>query len=254
MSQRIQCFAINVAKNTYRRDHILSLAGTIGYTVNIFDAVTPQTMDINLYDDKRTRRFTGRSLLGGEIACAQSHMALWGRLMDDKDHDHYLILEDDISVTHSMKMILDQLNLTQIDFLKLSGQIKRPMKDVQSLQSDMKLVQYAYGPLDAAAYLVSKKGAKELLDYCTPIYTPVDIMMDRSYDHGITVFGVMPYAANTAFDFDKDSPLFTDVGIRDYKYDGNTTFLEKISTKAHRIIGSVKRKIATIRLHRSNHG
>lgn len=254
MTNRVQCFAINVAKNTYRRDHILSLADTIGYDVQIFNAITPQTMDRNLYNDRQARRFTGRSLLDGEIACAQSHMTLWQKLLGDPDHDYYLILEDDIHVTHSMKAIIDQLDLTDIHFLKLSGQVKRPKVEICDLKDNMKLVQYAYGPLDAAAYLVSKKGAKGLLDYCTPIYTPIDIMMDRSYDHGIPVYGVMPYAANTAFDFDTNSPLFTDVGIRDYKYDENATVTERFLTKAQRIIGSIKRKIAAYKLRRKHYG
>lgn len=224
-SPRIKAFAINVAKNEYRREHILAQEKLIGYPVEIFTAVTPDTMKTgtDIYDDQKSRNFTGRSLLPGELACAQSHMALWQDLIDDRAADYYLILEDDIEVRHSMKGAIDQLDLTNIDFLKLSGQVNRPLKEVRRLDGDFRLVRYAYGPLDAAAYVVSKKGAQGLLEYCRPVFTPIDIMMDRSYDHGVTVYGVMPYAAFTEFDFNKDSPLYTDVGIRDQKYADDIT-------------------------------
>ena len=122
------------------------------------------------------------------------------------------------------------------------------LKQVQGDETVFTLYRYAFGPLDAAAYLISKEGAKKLEQYCLTLHTPIDILMDRTYDHGVTAYGVLPYAASTQFNFEKDDPLFTDIGIRDKKYADDITKFEKICVRYHRLVGSAKRHLATLRL------
>jgi len=244
-------FAINVASNNFRRERILRQAKKSGVDIQIFDAVTPKTMDnfAHKYDVKRARNFTGRPMMPTEIAAGLSHIQLWRQLQSDVDVDYYLILEDDIDILFNMNDIIQSLNFKQIDFLKLSGQQDRPMKKIKSLNDDFTLYRYAFGPLDAAAYLISKSGAKILENYCQTLHTPIDILMDRSYDHGVPIYGVLPYAASTQFNFEKDDPLFTDIGIRDKKYADDVTKQEKMNVKMHRLCGSAQRHLATLRLH-----
>ena len=244
-------FAINVASNTYRRDRILAQADKAGVDIQIFNAVTPDTMEgiPHNYNVNRARRFTGRPMMQTEIAAGLSHIQLWRQLQADTDVDHYLILEDDIDVIHNMNDIIQSLDLANIHFLKLSGQCDRPMKKVKDLNDEFTLYRYAFGPLDAAAYLISKEGAKKLEDYCQSLHAPVDILMDRSYDHGVPIYGVMPYAATTQFNCDDNAPLFTDVGIRDTKYADDITIFEKLSVRGYRLVGSIKRHLATLCLN-----
>lgn len=264
-------FAINVASNTYRRDHILAQADKAGVDIQIFNAVTPDTMEgiPHHYNKKRARRFTGRPMMPTEIAAGLSHIQLWRQLQADKDVDHYLILEDDIDIIHNMNDIIQSIDLANIHFLKLSGQCNRPMKKNAMLPPMLQqgshdgvpdqvkesnsvgftIYRYAFGPLDAAAYLISKIGAQKLGTYCQSLHTPIDILMDRSYDHGVTIYGVLPYAVTTQFNFDENDPLFTDVGVRDQKYAPDITTFEKLMVKYHRLCGSVKRHLATIRLN-----
>jgi|GEM_PF-1868678 len=244
-------FAINVASNTYRRDRILGQAEKAGVDIQIFDAVTPDIMsDIpHRYNEQYARQFTGRPMMPTEIAAGLSHIQLWRQLQADEDVEYYLILEDDIDVVHNMNDIIQSLDLSHIDFLKLSGQQERPMKDVKKLNDEFTLYRYAFGPLDAAAYLVSKNGAKALGGFCQTLHAPIDILMDRSYDHGVPIYGVLPYAASTQFNFEKDDPLFTDIGVRDAKYAPDITALEKMMVKYHRLKGSVRRHLATLSLN-----
>lgn len=243
-------YAINVASNDYRRERILAQAKKAGVDIQIFDAVTPDTMSVieHAYNEQLARRFTGRPMMDTEIACGLSHVQLWRQLQNDTDVDYYLILEDDIDVVYNMGDIIESVDLTNIDFLKLSGQCNRPMKKIRDLNDEFTLHRYAFGPLDAAAYLISKTGAKKLEQYCRTLHTPIDILMDRSYDHGVAIYGVMPYAASTQFNFEIDDPLYTDIGIRDKKYADDITPYEKLCVRFHRLIGSVKRHLATLRL------
>ncbi len=247
----IKTFAINVPSNEFRRDRILSQAGKAGVDIQIFDAITPDTMAgiPHTYNPTKTRHFTGRELMETEKACALSHIQLWRQLQNDNNADYYLILEDDIDVIHNMGDILNALDLSKIDFLKLSGQQNRPMKKLRDVNNEFSLYRYAFGPLDAAAYIVSKQGAQKLEDYCQTLLSPIDILMDRSYDHGVPIYGVLPYAGSTQFNFESDNPLFTDIGVRNHKYAPDITKGEKLIVKYHRLVGSLKRHLATLCLH-----
>ena len=244
-------FAINVASNDFRRERIIAQSEKAGVDIQIFSAVTPETMGgiQHQYNETKARHFTGRGLMPTEIAAGLSHIQLWRQLQEDADADYYLILEDDIDILHNMRDILNQVDLSKIDFLKLSGQQNRPMKAVSDLGNDFTLYRYAFGPLDAAAYVVSKCGAKRLEAYCQSLHAPIDILMDRSYDHGVRVYGVIPYAASTQFNFDPKDPLFSDIGVRDHKYAPDIKPYEKMLVRLQRWLGSAKRHLATIKLH-----
>lgn len=247
---RYKAFAINLKSNAYRRDHILAQQRMAGIDIHIFEAVTPATADqagIDL-DTGGARWFTGRAMMETEIACALSHMSLWKQLLDDTGADYYLIMEDDIEIEDNIASIIASVDMTDIDFLKLSGQCKRPMKLVNKLDEKYNLVRYAYGPLDAACYMVSKRAAKALLSYCRDLKAPVDILMDRSYDHGIAVYGVMPYPTKTSFCFDEANPLRSDVGVRNDDYKKDRTAIMNICVRLHRVAGGLKKKIAIARL------
>ena len=126
------------------------------------------------------------------------------------------------------------------------------MRWVATLASGQQLVRYAYGPLAPAAYLVSKRGAARLAAYCASLFTPLDLMMDRSYDHGVPVYGVMPYPVHAEFCMDPANPLFSDIGTRG-KFADDITVTERISVRFHRIVGSLKRQVAAaiLRLNRN---
>ena len=92
--------------------------------------------------------------------------------------------------------------------------------------------------------MISKKGAEKLIGYCEYLFAPVDIMMDRSFDHGIPIYGIFPYPVVADFCFDENSPMFTSIGKRDSKYVEDITISERIWQRYYRFLGSIKRKYA----------
>ena len=247
---KFKTFAISLVSNEYRRQHILAQQEVAGLKINIFDAITPDTASkANIdYTASKALTFTGRHLMDTEIACALSHMTLWKQLLDDNECDYYLILEDDVSITDNIEVILENLDLTDVSFLKLSGQCKRPNKKICSDDDTYSLYRYAFGPLDAACYLINKHTAATLLNYCRDLKAPIDILMDRSYDHGVPIYGIMPYPVKTQFCFDENNPLYSDVGVRNSDYKKKRSLKVKILMRYHRLSGSFKRKLAAIRL------
>ena len=251
--QGIKAFVINVATNSYRREHFFAQAGKLGMPVSVFDAVTPSAMDVDglRYDEKRARQFTGRPMMETEKACALSHITLWRQLERDPDADFYLMLEDDIVIDGNMADIIADIDLNRVDLVKLSGKVDRPKRTVAALTTGQTLVRFAYGPLDTSAYLISKRRAGQLADYCAMLFAPLDIMMDRAYDHGVPIHGVLPYPVHADFCMDPESPLFTDIGVR-YKFVDDITPFERLAVRFHRIAGSVKRKLAAVSLPRGS--
>ena len=247
---RLKYFAINVESNTYRRDHVLSECARYDIPVEIFKAITPETIETvpHQYNSRLAKNFTGRDLKDTEIACGLSHIALWRQLMNDDEADFYVILEDDIQLQSNIDQILKNMNLTGIDFLKLSGKQERPKREISPLDDFYSLYQFAYGPLDCSAYLITKKGAKVLDDYCQSLFAPIDILMDRTYDHGIQAFGILPYPVTADFCFDVTSPLYTTIGIRNDDFKKDRTWHMFFMMRYHRLIGSLKRKWAAFQL------
>jgi glycosyl transferase family 25 len=251
LKKDIPCFAINVEKNTYRRDRVLAQREKSGLDIQLFKAITPNEIDQypHRYSRDRALRFTGRELQKTELACALSHITLWRRLLDDPDHDCYLIMEDDVEIKTHLPSLIESLALAGPFVVKFTGKKQRPMRKIHALSEGLSLYLYAYGPLDLACYLINKEAARRLVPYCETIFTPVDIMMDRSYMHGVPIYGVFPYPVEAPIIYDPNNPIRSDIGVRNDDYKETRTVLSMISSRFYRVAGSVMRHMATLKLY-----
>ena len=112
------------------------------------------------------------------IGCALSHKILWKQLINDKNTDSYLILEDDIILDEKSVDIIRKLDKLQIDkhidIINLYGPngpntIKKKMYQIDDID-----IGYAYYPLTTTAYMITKAGAKKLLDQINKLNYPID--------------------------------------------------------------------------------
>ncbi|MBS1182908.1 MAG: hypothetical protein H6Q99_2788 [Proteobacteria bacterium] len=246
----VRYFAINVETNAYRRDRIKSQCDRFGIPVEIFSAVTPATMDgiDSEYSERRTRRQWGRPLLATEKACGLSHLSLWRQLLADDAADAYVIFEDDVEIQADLTEIIPEIVGPDVQFVKFSGQHARPKRRIKGLRDGRALFKLAYGPLDASAYLLTKPGAKCLLAYCVTLHGAIDVLMDRAYEHGVSVFCVQPYPVQSLECFDPASPLFSDIGVRTAKYASDNSWLDLWHARAHRSRLSCKKRLAELAL------
>lgn len=248
---KIRFFAINVKNNKYRRERIKSQCLEFDIPIEIFDAITPKTISLfkSKYSPVRTTRQWGRPLLPTEQACGLSHIFLWQQLIRDKTADAYVIFEDDAKIIGDFVKLIPNIFGNKIHFVKFSGQHTRPQKKIKDIGGGYSLFKGAYGPLDASAYLLTKHGARKLIDYCEPLHAAIDVLMDRSYEHGVTVFSVQPYPVQSLQCSDPESPLFSDIGIRNEKYISNSSFLDRFYSRLYRFKLSIKKRIAEAKLY-----
>jgi glycosyl transferase family 25 len=225
--RRLKAFVINVETSVARRAFMEAQCAAAGLDVTFVRAVTPATLPqpTYRYSARRAEIYAGRPLMPTELACAASHMQLWQDLLRDADADRYFILEDDVRIDPDVQTLLARLDpQAPSRIVKFSGLHRRPMRPVGRLDDGHALYRMAYGPLDAGAYVIDKPAARKLLAYCAKLAMPVDVLMDRSYIHGVPIYAVIPYPAATLGVFDPNSPdydpldpLTTSIGVRPVK-------------------------------------
>ena len=73
-------------------------------------------------------------------------------------------------------------------------------------------------------------------------------MMDRTYEHGVPIYAILPYPCKTEWHFDPKDPLYTDIGPREFKYEFDRGFVSKFSTRYNRLLTSFKKRISICKL------
>ena len=237
-------------KSRVKRDFFSKQAKNINLHFKYFNAITPDKLNLHEFVSNKNlqRKFFARPLLDTEIACAVSHRTLWKQLLNDDKADYYCIFEDDTYINKDLIEIINSRSLKDIDLIKFSGIKIPPYRTCAKFNDKYKIVKFAYGPLDAAAYRISKYGANKLLSYTHNLVYPIDVMMDRTYEHGVPIYAILPYPCKTEWHFDPKDPLYTDIGPREFKYEYNRGFVSKLSTRFNRLLTSLKKRISIIKL------
>ena len=231
-----KCFVINVISNHKKRAHIKLQAKIINLRFNFFKAYIPKDLPKlkHNYNAERTRKYYGRPLLETEMACALSHIELWKLLLEEKKTDFYIILEDDVFFNDDINFLYNNFELKKYDLIRLSGTKIRYNKKIKKIDNNRNLHELSYGCLTGGGYRISKRGAKKLIDYCINLTNPIDVMLDRSFDHKVINYAVMPFPVQTDFHFDPKDPLFTDIGLRKSRYLDSSKF-SILKTKVHKL-------------------
>lgn len=111
-----------------------------------------------------------------EIACAQSHMKVWSKIVDE-EIDMAIVFEDDVQPVNRSISVKDA-------FYNMAGRLDF---DVMFIQDSYKCSylkdannNYLAG-WGAHGYAITKEGAKKSIDAMTPIMLPVDVQWMMSF-------------------------------------------------------------------------
>ncbi|WP_412504006.1 glycosyltransferase family 25 protein [Shewanella indica] len=148
-----------------------------------------------VYDIEANIRKYDRLLNDGEIGCYMSHVLCWEKVISD-DLDFALILEDDAILTDDMPKYLDKLaeSFREWDYIKLSHGSKQK-KDVAAVDigDSLMLGLCLKLPSTTTGQLVSRDGAKKLLQYAFPIARPIDMDIQYWYEKSLRCFVARPF-------------------------------------------------------------
>lgn len=100
-----------------------------------------------------------------EIACWESHRKVWQHMLDC-DLEHAVIFEDDVVFSPNFKGVLDEVcaNAKDFDLIKLDGIPSRQRLGPAQPCGALTLKSINNVSYSSAAYLLSRQGAKRLLD------------------------------------------------------------------------------------------
>lgn len=201
-------FLINLERSKGRLErasHQIKSTGLDFERVSAVDGATLTDDKIaEVFDAKTAKRRFQYNLTAGEIGCYLSHIKCWERIIED-DLDYAVILEDDLILDSNFPSVLSAVSKLQSNwhYLKLSCPFKpRPYQLSETVKVDndksVSLVNYKKSPTGTVAQIVSREGAKRLLEKRPPFFRPIDVDLQWEWEIGISIQGLVPYAANMA--------------------------------------------------------
>jgi glycosyl transferase, family 25 len=160
-----------------------------------FDAHTTPMNGLT-YDEKRVTGIFGRKLHPGELGCYSSHFDLW-RWLAQADCEQLIVLEDDVVADWEFIRDISAIAMASrgIEYLRLFAKMPAPWRFVASPYFDKyrHLIRFTGYALGTQAYVLSKSGAERLICHGSNIEAPVDVYMDRTWDHGLLNLAVYPF-------------------------------------------------------------
>jgi len=151
-----------------------------------------QTADGIEYSPERALISQGRTLSEGDVGCFISHYRLWRSLLAG-EHEQMLVLEDDVYVDWPAVLPFLARDLGQnIHFLRLYVQRPAISRELGWL-CGRRVVQFLHYTYGMQAYLVTREGARRLVEKSKVIDRAIDDFIDRSWDHGIPNLCVFPF-------------------------------------------------------------
>jgi glycosyl transferase, family 25 len=149
-----------------------------------------------MYDEQDAIVASGRPLRPGELGVFSSHYAAWEDLLSD-DADQYVVLEDDVIVDWAFLGKLVQVDLAAVGINYLRLYYKLPVRTAVVKENFIErarwIVELDGTAFGAQGYVITRAGARILLDHCRIVSRPVDDTMDRSWVHGLPNLSVFPF-------------------------------------------------------------
>ena len=178
-----------------RRQAFTRAAAAAGCEWEFFDAHATPVSGLG-YDERRVAGIYGRRLHPGELGCYSSHFELW-RWLVEADYEQLIVLEDDVVVDWEFIREIGALRLAArgIEYLRLFAKMPAPWRFVASPYFDRyrHLIRFTGYALGTQAYVLSKAGAERLIRHGSNIEAPVDVYMDRTWEHGLLNLAVYPF-------------------------------------------------------------
>ena len=201
-----------------------------------------QDLKNKYYSKVRNKLDYHTPLTDGEIGCYIAHRNAWKAILDD-DIDYGLVLEDDAYLKENLKLILDNLHNTKSDWdiLKLADLSTSPRKgtNIEKFQK-FDIQSYYKPPTLCIAEVITRKGAKILLNLSNTFGRPVDVDKQWFCFKGLKIKGIKPYPVNCNNQFKSEID-----SIQNRKY--SLSFKERFIRRLKRIKLNLIYKIKLLR-------
>lgn len=193
---------ISLERSTRRREAMAAELAKAGLAAEWFAAVDGAAADARSdirFDQRRSERVRGLALSPGERGAAASHVALWRRCVDR--NEPLVIMEDDILLGPGLPAALGAVaqRLDRYGLIRFFMFFPRRHR-VEETIGEWQIARYWRGGTGLQCYAIAPAAAAALVSRASPMIFPVDLYLERFWEHGVIPYAVHPFA----------------VGIRDY--------------------------------------
>lgn len=188
-------WVVSLANAQQRRERFAAAAGADAPAYEFFDAHTALSPDLR-HVSGASHATHGRTLRGGELGCYSSHYALWQWLLAS-DLEQMIVLEDDVRVDWDFIAFLmrNDFSALGIHYLRLFAKIPPRWRYVASpfLDRYHHLIRCTGYALGTQAYLLTRNAAAKLVQHGREVRYPIDVFMDRYWQHGVQNLAIYPF-------------------------------------------------------------
>lgn len=195
------------------------------------------------YDARARWRIYGNDLTLGEVGCYLSHQTLWKQCAESDDAA-WLILEDDILLHDEFedRVRLLMQDAGKWDVVRLMQLVKREGSWLhQALDGNHFLRAYDRQPCGTQGYLIKPAVAKKLAAYAERVIWPIDVCLDRDWEHGQRLFSIEPPAIAADETFDSE--------IGGHRKSVKRPLWQKLYRDLGNTSDSLRRRLNTLRLY-----
>lgn len=241
-------FVINLERSPERRLFMSERLCRFGLKHEFISAVDGKSLterDMVPYNREKRWRMFGCDLTPNEIGCYLSHFRLYEKIVEE-NIDRAVILEDDVDVAPDFPSVLRALSDAPDDweFIRLAGLRQRKGKTVADLIDGYRIVRLLNTGAGTQAYLVTRGGARKLLEYAREIFRQLDITIDRYWENGLRIMAVQPYPVRSNGEFQS---TIASNEIDGWRQPGKRWL--RVSIKMDKSIDSVRKQICNARIY-----
>jgi glycosyl transferase, family 25 len=190
-------YAINLDRSPERWRRLNEQAQKFGLQLLRVSAIDGNSVAPELWDDFNSRQFernNGRKALAGEYGCYRSHLLALQQFLQS-GHDAAIIMEDDVELDERLVVRASAIReaVPHAELVKLISHRMRGFRKTAATSMQDEVGQCLHGPQGSAAcYLVTRSGAKMLLDALRPMTLPYDVALERAWATGVKTYSSHP--------------------------------------------------------------
>jgi glycosyl transferase, family 25 len=194
MTNNVEIVVISLPHAVERRRLITERFAALSQQWSFFDAHTSLANPALEYDEARIRRAFGRTLSRPELGVWSSQYTVIQRFLDGGQGDYLLVFEDDVifDTAFPLQAVVDLCEERGIHYIRLFGMYYADAVRLSFFYA-RSIIRYKSSPAGAQAYLISKEGARRMVNGCRSIEATVDLAMDHFWKTGLPIYSVFPF-------------------------------------------------------------
>lgn len=173
----MKCYIVNLDRAPERMERMTEILKSQSIDFERFPALDGRDFteaDIETYQKQRQQ---GKPMTVGEIACAESHLTIFRKIVERED-DYAVVMEDDLHLSADAGQFLNTTAWIPqgADIIKLETVGEPTVITTKSLEvgNDRRIARLAYKHWGSGAYVISKRAAREILNTFVAGLCPVD--------------------------------------------------------------------------------